>query len=120
MNPILLTGYYHLLRYCQSNRLHEEDCVVFVEENDEGLQVVPMSIVSDDKTGIYYEEMKSVFGTDPLKSIIHIQRMYSGLCKEWTRQVETNDLEEGLHVLKYIDGELFMLTRETRVSFGHL
>jgi hypothetical protein len=120
MNPILLTGYYHLLRYCESNKLYEEDCVIFVEENSEGLQVVPMSITSDDATGIYYTEMQSVFGRDPLKNIVHVQRMYNGLSREWTRQLETNDLEEGLHVLKYVDGNLSMLTREITVSFADI
>jgi hypothetical protein len=110
--------YHQLIRYCRFNKLHGEDCVVFVQENDEGFQIIPMSITFDGNAELYWTEMKVVFEKGPLKDIVHIQRMYNTLAQDWMRQVEMNGLEEGLRVFKYIDGELSMLTREGKVSLS--
>jgi hypothetical protein len=117
MHPVKLSAYYHLIRVCQSTTLYNGDCIVFVEENDEGLQVVPMSLTNDSLTGEYYATLKSVFETSGLREAIHIQRIYSSLQEEWERQLESDEFEEGLHVLRYSNGEVIMSSPEGRVSF---
>lgn len=86
--------------------------MIFVSEGPESLCVRPVSNVDDEYTDYYIREMGLMSERDIPRGTINVERIETSLLEEWKRQLDSQDIEEGLHILHYVRGSLIVMTRD--------
>jgi len=112
MNLTLLVVYHRLITFCQRNKMHNGDCIILVSEEAESLSARPVSLTDDDSTDSYFEEMVAAFRQGSLKDMIHVEQTNTVLLQNLMRQLRSRDVEKGLHIFTYLDGNLMVITRD--------
>ena len=93
--------------------------MVFVNENPDHL-VISLVSVSDDKLSeSYHDEMMFLLRANGLRNIIRLREINSSAFSEWLQQVESMNIEEGLHVFTYESGKLMIITKDGGISLGN-
>jgi hypothetical protein len=119
MNLSLLAGYYELIRFCQRNRMHDGDCMIFVNENVDHLVVCPVSISDDKLSESYYDEVMLLLRANGLRNIIRLREVNSSTFAQWLQQLESMNIEEGLHIFNYESDKLMVITKDGGISLGN-
>lgn len=78
-----------------------------------------MSNVDDEYTDHYIREMVPMSQRDVPTDAISVERIETTLIEEWRRQLDSHDMEEGLHIFHYVRGSLMVMTRDGMASLGH-
>jgi hypothetical protein len=52
------------------------------------------------------------------RGTIDVKRIETSLLEEWERQLDSQDIEEGLHIFHYVRGRLRVMTRDGMASLG--
>ncbi|KAM0710548.1 hypothetical protein Q7P35_002219 [Cladosporium inversicolor] len=56
---------------------------------------------------------------DVPRDAISVERIETSLLEEWKRQLDSQDIEEGLHIFHYIQGSLMVMTRHVMSSLHY-
>lgn len=92
--------------------MYNGDCIIFVSEKTESLCVRPVSLTDDESKEHYIREMVSMSQIDAPQGTIHVERIDLSLLEEWKRQLGSQNIEKGLHIFQYIQGNLMVITRD--------
>jgi hypothetical protein len=118
MNYILLVAYYKLIEFCRRNRIYDGDCMIFVSERPESLCVRLVSFINDEYTDHYIKEMVLMSERDIPRGTINVERIETSLLEEWKGQLDSQDIQEGLHIFHYVRESLMVMTRDGMASLG--
>jgi hypothetical protein len=116
MDLDFLIAYHKLIRFCQRNRLHNGDCIVFAEKDGSILKIYPVSASDNEFTKTYFDITHTVFSSSSVAHSIIVMPFDTLLGIGSLTELDPTGMRQGLHLFKYDHENLMIMSKDGMVS----
>jgi hypothetical protein len=92
--------------------MDDGDYMIFVKEETNSLTLYPVLFNENVSDESYFNGVMFAVAQLSVKSMIQVKGVDTSITRDWKRQMDLHGIDEGIHIFKYVNDNLIIMTKD--------